>query len=172
MSTHKNNYKPEEAFSKASTEPYYGLPSANGTKHTPVKNDSETITVHKNALLDPKKLFFIALLMAFLGSFAGIAGGLFLAKPVLQKIEGTQGPQGEQGPTGEQGPQGEQGSQGLKGDKGAKGDKGDAGPQGPEGKVTNLNSIPGWPSNCANPTVKSVTIPINDVDTPINIIVC
>ena len=64
---------------------------------------AEYVTVVKSSLMDSKKLFFFALLFSFLGASAGIAGGIALAKPVLQHIEGLPGPQG---PQGEPGPQG------------------------------------------------------------------
>ena len=170
MTKKDDQYEPDKAFSASHDSLYQPMPSAASTPKPAVQNNNnDMVRVSKYALMDPKKLFFIALLMAFLGAGAGLAGGLALAKPVLQKIEGIQGPQGEQGLQGEQGPKGEQGSQGPKGDKGAQGDKGD---KGDPGTVTNINKIPGWPADCGNPTVKSITIPINNLDTPINVIAC
>lgn len=134
--------------------------------HDAIKADY--ITVVKSSLIDPRKVFFFALLFSFLGAAAGMAGGIALAKPVLQHIEGLPGPQGVQG---EQGPQGIQGV-GIKGDKGNTGDTGPAGPQGPAGVVSNLDSIPGWPASCASPTVKTVTVQINGADSNIQVLTC
>lgn len=143
-------------------------------KHVPVyipegALKGEYVTVLKSTLIDPKKVFFFALLFSFLGAAAGMAGGIALAKPVLQKIEGIQGPVG---PQGEQGPVGEQGPQGIKGDKGNTGDTGPAGPQGKTGTVENLDSIPGWPANCLAPTVKTVTVQVDGADSSIQVLSC
>lgn len=130
---------------------------------------AEYVTVVKSSLMDSKKLFFFALMFAFLGAASGMAGGIALAKPVLQHIEGLPGPQGIQG---EQGVAGEQGSQGIKGDKGNTGDTGLQGPAGPMGVVSSLDNIPGWPKNCDAPTVKTVTVQINGADSNIQVISC
>ena len=130
--------------------------------------DKNKVLVDRYAIIDPKKLFFFALLLAFMGAAAGMAGGIALAKPVLQHIEGLPGPVG---PAGPQGPQGEAGV-GIKGDKGNTGDTGPAGPVGATGTVTSLDSIPGWPSGCTSPSVKTVTVQVNGVDTPISVLTC
>lgn len=137
--------------------------------HTTKQMEQEYITVNRNAIIDPRKIFFFAILLAFLGATAGMAGGIALAKPVLQRIEGIQGPPGPQGIQGERGEQGSTGPQGL---QGLTGETGPAGPAGPQGTVTSLSSIPGWPSNCSSPSVKTVTVQINGTNTPINAITC
>ena len=159
-------YEPSLGYSAVEEEDIlYGVPVI-------VPTDAfrgEYITVVKSTLIDPRKLFFFALLLAFLGAAAGMAGGIALAKPVLQHIEGIQGPVGPEGPQGVQGIQGEVGPEGS---QGLTGDTGPAGPTGPTGTVTNISNIPGWPANCSSPSVKTVTVQLNGVSTPINTIVC
>lgn len=132
----------------------------------------EYVTVVKSTLLDPKKVFFYALLFAFLGGLVGLIGGIAVAKPVMQRIEGIQGPVGPVGPQGEQGERGPAGPQGVKGDKGNTGDTGLQGPAGQDGVVSSLSAVPGWPANCASPSVKTVTVQINGADTNIQALVC
>lgn len=152
-------YEPEKSYSSVNNE------KSNSTAF----NTPEYITVVKSTLISPQKVFFFALLLSFLGAAAGMAGGIALAKPVLQHIEGIQGPAGVQGEQGEQGVRGEQG---VKGDKGLTGDTGPAGPAGKDGSVSSLTSIPGWPASCPSPSVKTIHIPISGVDTPLQILAC
>lgn len=56
-----------------------------------------------------------------------------MARILIGKIKGPQGPQGIQGETGPQGLQGIQGETGPQGPQGIQGEKGDTGPQGPQG---------------------------------------
>lgn len=56
-----------------------------------------------------------------------------MARILIGKIKGPQGPQGIQGETGPQGLQGIQGETGPQGAQGIQGEKGDTGPQGPQG---------------------------------------
>lgn len=154
-------YEPERGYSAIDEYVNIDLP--------PEAVKAEYVTIVKSTLVDPRKVFFYALLFAFLGGLVGLVGGIAIAKPVLQKIEGIQGPVGPAGPQGEQG---ERGMQGVQGDKGLTGDTGLQGPAGKEGTVQNLSSIPGWPANCASPTVKTITIPVNGADTNIQALVC
>lgn len=158
-------YKSELGFSAMNEEDNNNVPVY--VPEGALKGDY--VTVVKSTLIDPKKVFFFALLFSFLGAASGMAGGIALAKPVLQKIEGIQGPVG---PQGEQGIQGEPGPQGVKGDKGNTGDTGPAGPQGKTGVVESLDGIPGWPANCASPSVKTVTIQIDGADSNIQVLSC
>lgn len=151
-------------------EPKQGFSEVDKSKQEHIVYSSpEYITVVKSTLISPQKVFFFALLLAFLGAAAGMAGGIALAKPVLQHIEGIQGPAGVQGEPGEQG---ERGEQGVKGDKGLTGDTGPAGPAGKDGSVSSLTSIPGWPAACSLPSVKTVTVPVNGIDTPLQVLTC
>lgn len=56
-----------------------------------------------------------------------------MARILIGKIKGPQGPQGIQGETGPQGLQGIQGETGPQGPQGIQGEKGDTGSQGPQG---------------------------------------
>lgn len=56
-----------------------------------------------------------------------------MARILIGKIKGPQGPQGIQGETGPQGLQGIQGETGPQGPQGIQGEKGETGPQGPQG---------------------------------------
>ena len=56
-----------------------------------------------------------------------------MARILIGKIKGPQGPQGIQGETGPQGLQGIQGETGPQGPQGIQGEKGDTGPRGPQG---------------------------------------
>lgn len=118
-------------------------------------------------------------------SFYGIAAATI---PLEAGPQGAQGEQGPEGPAGRNGTNGSDGKNAtvkagtvttLTPDKdatvtnagtpnnavlnfgipqGKTGATGPAGPQGKTGTVTSLSSIPGWPANCASPTVQTVRV--------------
>ena len=134
---------------------------------------------------ETKKLLTIALGAALVGGLIG--GGAFygIAAATIPLEAGPQGVQGERGPQGATGLEGKDGKPAtikigkvttLSPDKDAtvtnsgtgsnavfdfgipQGKTGDAGPQGKPGVVNNVSSIPGWPDNCAKPTVETVRV--------------
>lgn len=141
--------------------------------------------------MNPIAIVSIAVIAAILGGGIGAISTLVMAKPIINKIEGEKG---ETGPAGASAydiavSEGFEGTErewlaSLEGPRGKTGNNGDTGPAGPtgatgaqgvagkDGKVTDLSSIPGWPSGCNSPKITSITVPVNGVDTPLSVLSC
>lgn len=98
-----------------------------------------------------KRTVALFLLVFLLCGAAGATTSLLAVRGI---VTGQQGPQGETGPAGPAGPAGA----GERGPAGPQGPIGERGPAGKDGTVASLRTIPGWPSGCASPSVRSITI--------------
>lgn len=141
--------------------------------------------------MNPVSIVAIAAIAAILGGGVGAISTLVMAKPIINKIEGEKGDTGPAGASAydiavAEGYQGDEQAwlKSLEGPRGKTGNNGDTGPVGPtgaqgvqgipgkDGKVTDLSSIPGWPLGCNSPKIVSITVPVNGVDTPVNVLSC
>lgn len=154
------------------------IPVAGINTSAPQKRNKEP----EHEPMSPTSIIAIAVICAILGGGIGAIASLIIAKPIINKIEG------EKGDTGLSAYQiavnnGYNGSEqqwldslhGEKGDTGNTGNTGDTGLSGKDGRdgtVTSLSGIPGWPANCNSPKIISITVPIDNVDTPVNVLSC
>lgn len=120
----------------------------------PKEPEEETV---KNLQIDNKKLLTIALLAALLGGGIGTLGSAAVAKNIMATEKGIEGPQGPAGQDGADGLDGKDGKDGL---------------NGKDGVITSIASVPGWPSNCNNPSVTPLTITDGTKSTTYSIIIC
>lgn len=111
----------------------------------------------KPSTFDAQKLLTIALLCALLGGGIGSLGSALIAKNILMNEKGIEGPQGPEGPAGADGIDGKNGLDGL---------------NGKDGVITNLSSVPGWPSQCVNPSITNVTVASSNSTVTYPVLVC
>lgn len=117
----------------------------------------ETEENNKTYTVDNKKLLTIALLAALLGGGIGTLGSAAVAKNIMATEKGIEGPQGPAGENGLDGKDGKDGKDGL---------------NGKDGVVTSIANVPGWPSNCNNPSVTPLTVKDGNKSTTYPIIIC
>lgn len=111
----------------------------------------------KMQAFDNKKLLTIALLAALLGGGIGTLGSAVVARNIMATEKGIEGPQGPAGENGIDGIDGKDGKDGL---------------NGKDGVITSIANVPGWPSNCNNPSVTPLTITEGTKVTTYPIIIC